>query len=193
GAWGVLAGDGLARSCYVGPVPADAPIVVDVPAGGTAKLAIDPDDGDLGQVVMGMASSDVVFTVRNELGTTGVLTAARGGRDAGDFILLSHLCTGITLSPGGTCTLKVRFTPSTTGNKAATVGVSAMPGGIVLATIHGKSAMPGVLTITPTPRDFGSALAGTPGQAATFTVRNAGEAATTVSPALAHATDFATA
>src|SRR5215472_10868717 len=30
GAWGVLAGDGLARSCYVGPVPADAPIVVDV-------------------------------------------------------------------------------------------------------------------------------------------------------------------
>src|SRR5262249_17986307 len=160
-----------------GPRPSiDAPPPPDVPVGGQARLAIAPDDADFGTVVAGMSSSDLVFTVRNDGdGTSGLLAQATGGRGATEVVVLTGLCSGIALGGGGTCTIKVRFRPATMGPKTATVGVSATPGGIVLATIGGKGAPPGVLTIGPAMQDFGTALQGTDGQQATFTVRNTSE------------------
>jgi hypothetical protein len=193
GAWGVLSGDGLAKSCYQGqrPLP-DAPLAPDAAPGGSARLAIDPDDADFGTVVAGMSSSDLVFKVVNRGdGTSGLLSLATGGRDAADFIVVTDLCTGIALGAGGSCTLKVRFRPAAMGAKTATVGVSATPGGIVLATIGGTSAPPGVLTINPATQDFGSVLQGTAGMQATLTVRNTSQQPTSVSAALGGGVDFA--
>jgi hypothetical protein len=59
GAYGLLAGDGLAGTCYQGTVAA-----ADAPAG--ARLALGPDDADFGIVVAGMTSPDAVFTVTNQ-------------------------------------------------------------------------------------------------------------------------------
>jgi hypothetical protein len=173
-----------------GPVPADAPL--EDGSGAEARLTISPDDADFGTVVLGMTSGDVVFTVANEGGqTSGRLTVASGGRDRGELMVVADLCSDTELRVGGTCTVKLRFIPTATGDKSATVGVSATPGGIVLATVRAKSAPAGVLTVSPTMQDFGSVLQATTGQEAAFTVRNTGADATTVHATLAHGSDFA--
>lgn len=67
--------------------------------------------------------------------TTGALQATLTGANAGDFALDAGGCA--TLAPSATCHMSVSFTPTTTGARAATLQVTASPGGTVAAGLTG--------------------------------------------------------
>jgi hypothetical protein len=68
---------------------------------------------------------------------TGAITTTRGGTDASQFTIISTTCAaGIPAHNG--CSMMVRFTPTSAGPKAATLNVSATPGGSDIYTITGR-------------------------------------------------------
>ena len=145
-----------------------------------AVLTLSPTPQDFGTVVVGSSSSDVVFTVTNSGGVaSGVPAVSLGGADAGDLAITTSGCTA-AIAPGASCTVRVRFTPTTAGTKAATLGVTASPGGAASATLSGNALTPGQLTISPTSAAFGALLLGNVSASTTFAVTNSGGAPTGV-------------
>jgi len=61
------------------------------------------------------------------------------GPDASEFVVAGHTCT-TAIAPGASCTMTVRFDPSTTGTKNATL--SQNPAGTpgVSATLAGSGS-----------------------------------------------------
>ena len=92
--------------------------------------------------------------------TTGPITLAISGPNAGEFTIASHTCT--TLATNETCTVTIVFTPLGIGTRTATLTVSATPGGIATAALSGISR-PRIEIIAINsgpvvdPYDFGSA------------------------------------
>lgn len=147
---------------------------------GMATLTIAPALQDYGDVVMGMTSSPITFTVTNTgMVASGAMTANLGGSGAGDFTVGANSCTGMHLAPAGTCTVVVTFSPSAVHSAMATLtatdGTAMAP-----ATLEGRGVPPVGLSITPSPYNFGTATVGTPTAAHTFTVTNLGGTASAV-------------
>ncbi len=143
-----------------------------------AELGINPNSNDFNSVVTG-SSATATFTVRNIGGVaSGVPGAAITGPDMGQFSIMSNNCTA-ALAPAATCTIVVRFAPTTTGVKGASLSVNATPGGIITAALAGTGIAPGALSISPTSQNFGSVLQGTTtATPQNFTVTNTGGSAT---------------
>lgn len=80
-----------------------------------------------------------VFTFTNNgLPTTGVLTATVSGTNAAEFVITADTCTSQTLASGATCTVTVRFDPTSAGaSKSATLTVSGTPGDSAAAALTG--------------------------------------------------------
>ncbi len=152
---------------------------------GAAAVAIAPSPKDFGSVAIGNSSTDVTFTVSNAAGNapTGTLAVSLTGTDASQFAITSSGTTcasgTTTLAGGASCVVKLHFSPTTTGAKSAALSVSATPGGSASAALTGTGIPAALLTISPTPQDFGSILAGATTANTTFTVANAAGAATT--------------
>jgi hypothetical protein len=64
------------------------------------------------------------------------------GTDAGEFAVTGGTCASgtTTLAGGATCTVLVRFNPATAGAKAATLGVTATPGGTPTSSLTGTGS-----------------------------------------------------
>lgn len=145
---------------------------------GPASLTITPTSATFGSVTLNTTSAATSFTVRNTGGvSSGVPSASLGGTNAGDFNISGDTCTAM-LAPNATCTVQVTFRPTVAGSRSASLAVAASPGGSPAASLSGTGATPGVLSISPTTRDFGSVLQNTMGPTQVFTVTNTGGSTT---------------
>lgn len=76
--------------------------------------------------------------------TAGAITLTEGSRD--QFALGKDTCSGATIAPAGTCTVTVRFTPSSTGTKVADLTLASnAPGSPHTVPLTGT----GIAPVTP--------------------------------------------
>jgi hypothetical protein len=144
-----------------------------------AQLAVLPTSQNLGSVVVGGMSMDNVFTITNNGGVaSGVPSASLTGTDAGQYMITTNTCTA-ALSPGSSCAVAVRFAPSSAGVKsAASLSVTASPGGTATAMLSGTGLTAGSLAIAPSSNTYAATLVGMSTADVTFTVSNTGQTAT---------------
>ena len=136
---------------------------LDVPLSGTGTnqtLAVTPASLSFGHQVVGATSAAQTLTIANT-GTLGDLvlnSIALAGANPADFSIENNLCTPPkTLAPGESCTLGVRFGPTTTGARDASIVVTsdAGPGA---AGLGGDGDAPTTISNsgTTTPTDTGT-------------------------------------
>jgi hypothetical protein len=90
------------------------------------------------------ASVDRTFVLENAAAppggtsppTTGFLVTTLGG--GGQFAVLLDMCVGRRLAAGDSCTVLIRFTPTTAGSHGGTLNLSATPGGGDTAALTGQ-------------------------------------------------------
>ena len=88
-----------------------------------AELAASPATFDFGQVGTDESATQT-FTLTNQGGeATGALTAAVTG--APGFTVTAGTCAGVSMAPGASCTVTVRFAPVSAGALAATLAVTS--------------------------------------------------------------------
>src|SRR5262245_37504913 len=117
------------------PPPVDSG-VPDAPE--PASLTLSPTSGAFEGVVGGAASAAQMFKVTNEGGqASGPLAIRVSGANADDFDLNAGGCPG-SLAAGGSCDVAVTFSPAAVGDRAASLDVSADPGGSVSAELTGR-------------------------------------------------------
>lgn len=87
-----------------------------------------------------MTSTPHTFTANNT-GTqpTGLIASVLGGTDPTQFsiVIATDTCTGRSIPVAGTCSISVVFAPTTAGAKAASLTLSATPGGAATANVTG--------------------------------------------------------
>jgi hypothetical protein len=141
-----------------------------------ASLKITPSPENFGTVVKGVGST-VTLTVTNVGGVaSGIPVPSLGGADVGDFALGTSTCTA-ALQPKDTCTVPVTLTASSAGTKNGTLTVTGSPGGAPMVALTANAVLPGSLSVTPSPYDFGPIPVNASSGAQTFTVTNTGGAA----------------
>jgi hypothetical protein len=159
---------------------------VPVPLSGSgladALLASTPPQQDFGGIVVGLDSSPVVFTIRNngQVSTgTLVATAIAGPNGQSNNFLVTDNCGGQVLDSGGqdTCQISVFFRPVSEGSKTSTITVGDGPNKVDI-NVFGSGLPPASLVVTPTPYSFGEIVIGESSEAATFTIQNVGGSAT---------------
>ncbi|HVK84360.1 MAG TPA: choice-of-anchor D domain-containing protein, partial [Kofleriaceae bacterium] len=124
-----------------------APDAPDVPPLDMAELAVDVTAQPFGTVVVGGQSAAATITVSNTGGVaSGVPTVALAGGAAADFEIVTNGCT-VALEPAATCAIAVRFAPTSTGTKMASLTAAATPGGSVATALEGVGIAPGALAI----------------------------------------------
>jgi Ca2+-binding RTX toxin-like protein len=96
-----------------------------IPSAPVASVA--PAQLVFADTVIGLTSLVQNITVSNT-GTQNLVVAAGGvtigGTDPGSFAIVSNNCTAATIIPTGSCTVSVRFAPTTTGIKSANVSIA---------------------------------------------------------------------
>ncbi|MCC7000326.1 MAG: choice-of-anchor D domain-containing protein [Deltaproteobacteria bacterium] len=144
-----------------------------------AALVMTPASSDLGTVVQGATSTATFAVVNNGGVASGVPAAALAGAAAGDYAIMASTCTA-ALAPAARCSITVRFTAATLGARAATLTLTATPGGAPVSTLTANTVAPGALSIAPASRAYGNVLVGATSATQVFTVTNTGGAATGV-------------
>jgi Domain of unknown function (DUF5050)/Abnormal spindle-like microcephaly-assoc'd, ASPM-SPD-2-Hydin len=135
-------------------------------------LGFAPSSYDYGQVTIGQTASQA-FTLTNSGGqASGPLTVTLEGPAA--FTTTSDGCGATSLGPGQSCTVNVRFAPTSPGTVTATLKAGEMvaPGeGIFVATVTlTGTTEPVRLGFTPSSYDYGQVAVGeTASQALTLT------------------------
>jgi hypothetical protein len=111
-------------------------------------------------------SADLIGGVA-ELHVTGVVVT---GPDAADFHVDTD-CTGSVIRPEGTCATRVRFRPSSTGQRMAQLTITDdADGSPHLVSLDGAGAVAPPVTIDPTVLDFGTVAVGAAGVSRTLTL-----------------------
>ena len=140
--------------------------------GGTTMSA-SPDGLDFGDMRLGIASPTRGLLIRNASPRpTGSLSVEISGPHASDFTVVLDACAGASISGGFSCGITIRFQPSASGIRTATLRVSGVDAA-VSAPLRGTGGSPTFLSITPTQHAFGL-IRLTERSTATFTVRNDG-------------------
>ncbi|MFW5739547.1 MAG: choice-of-anchor D domain-containing protein, partial [Myxococcota bacterium] len=143
-----------------------------------AQLQLSPLSHDFGPVPDGTTSVQASFLVEN-IGSapTSAINTQLLGSHAGQFSQQATPtpCDNVQLQPGGTCTVEVLFSPVGTGDRTASLQVSATEGGTVSASLTGEGVEPASLVISPAAYDFPAVPMGQ-SATTTFTVTNQGGA-----------------
>jgi|GEM_PF-1458478 len=146
--------------------------------GGTPSLEIMPDTWNFGDVPVGGTSSFATFDVINQGNVqSSVPTVSLTQSAPADFSVVSNECTA-PLDPQASCTVQVQFKPTVAGIGAATLQVTANPGGSAVAPLQGRGLAPAQLSLTPPSFDFGTLPLNTSSAPAVFTLTNTGDVAT---------------
>jgi len=122
-------------------------------------ISVSPPSKNFGNVTVDSSSSPQTFTVSND-GTANLVigTVTLTGTNANQFSKQNDLCSGQTIAPGSSKTLKVVFSPTSTGSKSATLNIPSndpdQPTVTVSLSGSGVSA-------TPTPPASTSSVGGT--------------------------------
>ncbi|HTK81611.1 MAG TPA: choice-of-anchor D domain-containing protein [Bacteroidota bacterium] len=139
-----------------------------------ASLSLAPSGNNFGNVRTGLNSASFLFTLTNTGGNaSGTISTSITGADSGQFTITADTCNGASLPGGGGCAIAVRFNPTSTGVKSATLTVSASPGGSSSVPLSGTGIAP-ALTITPANLAFGNQRVSTTSAPTTVTLRNSG-------------------
>jgi len=141
-------------------------------------LELTPDPLNFGAIPVGVLSAPGVATATN-VGTGTVTIPAGpwtvGGLHPGDFMLGVETCGGAPLIAAATCTTQVRFAPSTTGLRVATLSLVSdsltSPNVIVLVGV----GIDGNVILIPNPVDFGEFPVGATTAPMTVTAVNIGD------------------
>lgn len=97
--------------------------------GGEPALQIEPGGGDLGEVVVGEASYELLFDVSNvSVLPTSVASIEISGANPEDFALYTNNCDDRPLNPRATCAAGVVFIPTDSGRRTAIVEVRTPQG-----------------------------------------------------------------
>jgi hypothetical protein len=139
-------------------------------------ISISPTAVGFGTVATGATSAAQAVTVTN----SGSSSAPVGSITVtGDFSQ-TNTC-GTSIAAGGSCTVSVRFAPTTTGSRTGTLSVTAS--GISNAVpLSGTGVLPGpILNPNPSSLSFPGTVVGASSATQTVTVTNSGTASATVS------------
>jgi hypothetical protein len=145
--------------------------------GAGPHVTLSPSSADFGTELVGATSPSQTFTVRN-VGLAGATLRAIhvSGADAADFTAATDDCMSGPLSgrlaPGASCQVSVTFTPSTSGQRTASLDVDS-DGGDPSSGLSGIGVEP-VVTLSPARHDFGDVLQFGSSAPTQFTVANSG-------------------
>ena len=116
-------------------------ILVPIAGTGSATIAASPTSQDFGTITVSQSSGNFTLNITNPGAvTTGTLSANVVGPNAGDFPVVTNACAGAALPPGGACTVQLRFAPTATGGRTATLSVTGAPGGSALVSLSGTGS-----------------------------------------------------
>ncbi|MBN8615256.1 MAG: choice-of-anchor D domain-containing protein, partial [Deltaproteobacteria bacterium] len=139
-----------------------------------AILSVTPTASDFGSVPTGATSASVEFTVTNTgTAASGVPAISLTGVQSTQWSIFSNGCTA-SLAGGASCSVFLRFSPTTTGLKTAVLNVSGTPGGSDTADLSGTGITPASVVLGPSPADFGSPSEDLEFTERTFTLSNSG-------------------
>lgn len=139
----------------------------------TGALMSDVATKDFGGVVSGSTSSPATMTITNSGAVaTGALATSVGGANASLFVIDTDGCNGMTLAAGASCMVTMHYAPSAAGSHAASLTVSATPGGMVTVSLSGMGIAQGTLSPDLSSKDFGTVMVGAMSASTTFTVSN---------------------
>ena len=142
-----------------------------------AALTISPASHDFGTVIVGDTTGEVGFTVMNGGGAaTGSLSVSVG--KPAQYAVTQDNCSNTVLAAGGSCTVRVAFSPTAAGDHATVLTASATPGGSASASLLGVGIQAAQLQLTPTWYDFGAVASGATSVPASFLVTNIGSSTT---------------
>mgnify|MGYP003587937521 FL=1 len=144
-----------------------------------AGFSATPDPVGFGEQQTGSTSGTLTVTVTNT-GSAPLTFAAGavtlGGDQPGQFSLGEDTCAGGSVPAAGTCTVKVRFAPTSTGVKTATLRFASNAAGSPhVVALTGTGTTPG-FSATPDPVGFGEQQTGSTSGTLTVTVTNTGSA-----------------
>jgi hypothetical protein len=131
--------------------------------------------------VVGTLSTAQTVTMTNP-GTTNLTVSSVGiiGTNAGDFAKSADTCTGATITPNGTCTVSVTFTPLAMGSRNATLSFTDNAfNSPQTVTLSGTGTAP-VVSFSPSSLAFPPQIVGT-SSVQTVTLSNTGTATLTIS------------
>jgi hypothetical protein len=135
-----------------------------------------------GSQPMSTTSAAQAETVTNT-GTANltISTVTIGGTNASDFATSADTCTGATVTPNGTCTVSVTFTPSAVGSRSASLNFTDNAfNSPQTVTLTGTGMGPGV-SLSSSSLTFSGQLVGTSSGAQTVALTNTGNASLTLS------------
>lgn len=153
-------------------------------AAAQATISLNASSVNLGNQVVGVTGTAQTVTVSNTgaaaLNFTGI---ALSGAATADFAIGGTCAAATPVAASGTCTVTVRFTPSATGNRAATLTLASnASNGTASVGLSGTgvaTAAPAV-TLGAASLSFGSVAVGTSSAARSVSLTNSGTAALTL-------------
>jgi YVTN family beta-propeller protein len=98
------------------------------------------------------------------------------GGGAGNFAVADDHCSGQTLAPGASCVVEVRFLPTSTGTRAATLEFADNAAGSPHSVPLGGVGQSPTIAVSPPRLDFPDQAPGTDSEPRTLTVANEGSA-----------------
>src|ERR1700685_182562 len=149
-----------------------------------------------GNQPLGTTSATQTVTLQNTgSATLNIQTVALAGANAGDFAIGNgSSCTnGASLSVNSTCSILITFTPTGSGARPATVGITDNAADSPeLITLSGTTMPAPAVSVTPQSATFGSQYVGTSGLPKSVTVMNNGNAALDIGSVTTSLNDFGT-
>jgi hypothetical protein len=147
-------------------------------------ISLDANSVDFGGQTVNTTSTVRTLTVSNS-GNAALNFSAIGltGAAAADFSATGGCAVGTPVAAGGSCPLSLRFTPSATGSRSATLTIAsdASNGNATVSLAgSGQAVATPQASLSPTSLAFGSVTVGSSSSAQTVTLTNSGSAALSI-------------
>src|SRR2546422_2124797 len=161
--------------------------------GGNSTVNLSPSSLTFANQAVGTTSATQFSTLTNS-GTTTITIS--GETISGDFAFAGLGTCGTSLAPGTSCTISVKFTPTTTGTRTGTVTVTdSATGSPQMIALSGSGVSSGtpapVVSLSPSSLSFGNQVVGTTSAVKFVTLTNTGNATLTFSGSFLISSDFA--
>ncbi|MDI6886381.1 MAG: choice-of-anchor D domain-containing protein, partial [archaeon] len=150
-----------------------------------------PASYDFGNVQVGQCSSEYTFTLTNTGGGTATGSVSLTGTHADQFTITQG-SGSFSLGAGASKTIKVKFCPTSTGSKSATLYADGTNCNDDSSSLSGTGYTIGPIELIPASYDFGNVQVGQCSSEYTFTLTNTGGGTATGSVSLTgtHADQF---
>ena len=161
-----------------------------------ADLGVSASSLSFGSSVVGISTAEQTVTLSYSGGDRlNVGTPTLGGTASDDYTISRNGC-GSPVAPGGSCSIDVRFTPTATGSRPATLSIPSNSASSPTVVELSGSGMAPHYSLQPSPASisFGNQVVGSGSSARSVMLSNDGNAPVTVTGFVAsgsHPADFA--